>query len=104
MIWIAAYLLSGALVGLLAGLLGLGGGMTLVPILSALFSAQSLAPGYIVHMNNDSTNRKVFTNSNYALLGVCSTANVNLPKGRSRTCRWRRHLEAISIIGSTSRV
>ncbi len=50
MIWIAAYLLSGALVGLLAGLLGLGGGMTLVPILSALFSAQSLAPGYIVHL------------------------------------------------------
>jgi uncharacterized membrane protein YfcA len=50
MIWITAYLLSGAFVGLLAGLLGLGGGMTLVPILSALFAAQSMAPGYIVHL------------------------------------------------------
>jgi uncharacterized protein len=50
MIWIAAYLLSGAVVGLLAGLLGLGGGMTLVPILSALFSAQSLSSSYIVHL------------------------------------------------------
>ncbi|MFO0523932.1 MAG: sulfite exporter TauE/SafE family protein [bacterium] len=50
MTWIAAYLFFGAVVGLLAGLLGLGGGMTLVPILSALFAAQSMAPGYIVHL------------------------------------------------------
>ncbi len=50
MIWVAAYLASGAVVGLLAGLLGIGGGMTLVPILSALFSAQALAPGYVVHL------------------------------------------------------
>ncbi|MBC7781416.1 MAG: sulfite exporter TauE/SafE family protein [Proteobacteria bacterium] len=50
MIWIAAYLASGAVVGFLAGLLGIGGGMTLVPILSALFAAQALAPGYSVHL------------------------------------------------------
>jgi uncharacterized membrane protein YfcA len=48
--WLAAYVLSGAVVGVLAGLLGIGGGMTLVPILSALFAAQALAPQYTVHM------------------------------------------------------
>lgn len=36
--------------GLLSGLLGIGGGMTLVPILSALFEAQGLAPGHGVHL------------------------------------------------------
>ncbi len=50
MIWIAAYLGAGAAVGFLAGLLGIGGGMTLVPILAALFAAQALAPDYGVHL------------------------------------------------------
>jgi uncharacterized membrane protein YfcA len=48
--WLAAYALSGALVGVLAGMLGIGGGMTLVPILSALFAAQQFAPGHSVHL------------------------------------------------------
>jgi len=38
------------LVGFLAGLLGIGGGMTLVPILSALFAAQALAGEHTVHL------------------------------------------------------
>jgi uncharacterized protein len=50
MIWWIAYIAAGAGVGFLAGLLGIGGGMTLVPILAALFSAQHLAPDYVVHM------------------------------------------------------
>lgn len=50
MIWWAAYITAGAAVGFLAGLLGIGGGMTLVPILAALFSAQHFAPDYVVHM------------------------------------------------------
>jgi uncharacterized membrane protein YfcA len=50
MTWLAAYALSGALIGVLAGMLGIGGGMTLVPILSALFAAQQLAPGHSVHL------------------------------------------------------
>ena len=50
MTWLAAYAAAGALVGFLAGLLGIGGGMTLVPILSALFAAQALAPGHTVHL------------------------------------------------------
>jgi uncharacterized membrane protein YfcA len=50
MIWFAAYTLAGALVGFLAGLLGIGGGMTLVPVLAALFLAQALTSDYNVHM------------------------------------------------------
>jgi len=50
MTWIAAYAAAGAFVGFLAGLLGIGGGMTLVPILSALFAAQALAPEHTVHL------------------------------------------------------
>ena len=50
MTWILAYAAAGAFVGFMAGLLGIGGGMTLVPVLSALYSAQGLASDHIVHM------------------------------------------------------
>jgi uncharacterized membrane protein YfcA len=49
-IWLLAYAAAGAFVGLLSGLLGIGGGMTLVPILAALFDAGALAPGHGVHL------------------------------------------------------
>jgi uncharacterized protein len=48
--FIALYLLAGACIGFLAGLLGIGGGMMLVPILSAIFTAQQFAPDHIVHL------------------------------------------------------
>jgi uncharacterized membrane protein YfcA len=50
MLWLPAYAAVGAIVGFLAGLLGIGGGMTLVPILSALFVAQNLTPDHSVHL------------------------------------------------------
>jgi uncharacterized membrane protein YfcA len=50
MLWLAAYVFVGALVGFLAGLLGIGGGMTMVPILAALFAAQSLSVEHTVHL------------------------------------------------------
>lgn len=40
----------GAAVGFLAGLLGIGGGMTLVPLLTILFAARDFPPAHIVHM------------------------------------------------------
>jgi len=48
--WFLLYVASGAFVGFLAGLLGIGGGMTLVPVLAALFAAQGFAPDHIVHL------------------------------------------------------
>jgi uncharacterized membrane protein YfcA len=49
-IWLAAFALAGAFVGLLSGLLGVGGGMTLVPILAFLFDAEALSPDHGVHL------------------------------------------------------
>ena len=48
--WIPAYFAAGAFVGFLAGLLGIGGGMTLVPVLAAMFAAQHFAPDHTVHL------------------------------------------------------
>jgi uncharacterized protein len=48
--WMLAYVATGAFVGFLVGLLGIGGGMTLVPVLAAMFSAQQFAPEHTVHL------------------------------------------------------
>lgn len=48
--WFAAYLATGAVIGFFAGLLGIGGGMTMVPILASLFAAQALAPEHTMHV------------------------------------------------------
>jgi uncharacterized membrane protein YfcA len=48
--WLLAYVAAGAIVGFLAGLLGIGGGMTLVPVLAAMFTAQQFAPSHTVHL------------------------------------------------------
>ena len=50
MTWIAAYLATGLFIGFFAGLLGIGGGMMMVPALAALFGAQGLAPEHIMHL------------------------------------------------------
>lgn len=50
MLWIAAYVATGAVIGFFAGMLGIGGGMTMVPILAALFAAQALAPEHGLHL------------------------------------------------------
>lgn len=47
---VVAFLALGAVVGFLAGLLGLGGGMTMVPLLTLVFTRQGFAPEHIVHM------------------------------------------------------
>jgi uncharacterized membrane protein YfcA len=48
--WMLAYFATGAFVGLLAGMLGIGGGMTLVPVLAAMFAGQQFAPDHTVHL------------------------------------------------------
>lgn len=48
--WIASYLALGAFVGFMAGLLGIGGGGILVPMLTTMFLAQGISSGSAVHL------------------------------------------------------
>jgi uncharacterized protein len=48
--WLAAYLALGACVGLIAGLLGAGGGGIMVPLLTTAFAAQGFPVEHIVHL------------------------------------------------------
>ncbi|HEY4370565.1 MAG TPA: sulfite exporter TauE/SafE family protein [Burkholderiales bacterium] len=50
MIWLLAYAVGGLTAGFLAGLLGVGGGMTIVPIISAVLTAQKVAPDHVIHI------------------------------------------------------
>ena len=50
MLWFLVYLVCGAVIGFFAGLLGIGGGMTLVPILAALFGLQALSAEHTMHL------------------------------------------------------
>lgn len=50
--WIFAYLALGLFAGVLAGMLGIGGGLILVPALAMIFSAQDFFPaGDILHLS-----------------------------------------------------
>src|SRR4051812_13879417 len=49
-ILVPALLAMGCFGGLAAGLLGIGGGMILVPFMTMIFSAEGFAPHLIVHM------------------------------------------------------
>jgi len=44
------YLLLGAIAGILAGLLGVGGGLIIVPILAAIFASQGMSLDIIMHL------------------------------------------------------
>jgi uncharacterized membrane protein YfcA len=47
---LAAYLAIGAVVGFLAGLLGIGGGIVVVSSLALMFAAQDFPAAYVMHM------------------------------------------------------
>jgi uncharacterized protein len=44
------YLMLGAFAGLIAGLLGVGGGLVIVPVLSMLFTAHGFAQQHVMHL------------------------------------------------------
>jgi uncharacterized membrane protein YfcA len=48
--WWLAYLAIGCVVGFLAGLLGIGGGMVMVPMLAWAFATQGLPAAHILHL------------------------------------------------------
>ncbi|GAB7024900.1 sulfite exporter TauE/SafE family protein [Geotalea toluenoxydans] len=48
-VWLL-YLVLGAFAGVMAGLLGVGGGLVIVPVLSFIFAYQQLPPEHILHL------------------------------------------------------
>lgn len=50
MTWWLAYLVIGGAAGFFAGLLGIGGGMIMVPMLVFVFSAQAMASEHLLHL------------------------------------------------------
>ena len=48
--WWPAYLILGTVVGFFAGLLGIGGGLVIVPVLTFIFTAQDFPPDRILHL------------------------------------------------------
>lgn len=50
MSWFLAYLALGAFAGFFAGLLGVGGGAVMVPLLALMFSAQQFPEAHLMHL------------------------------------------------------
>lgn len=48
--FLLALIVLGGTIGFLAGLLGIGGGLSMVPLLTILFSAHGFAPQHVVHL------------------------------------------------------
>lgn len=49
-VWYASYVLLGLIAGFLGGLLGIGGGIVMVPVLMMIFTAQSFSPEHVMHL------------------------------------------------------
>lgn len=50
MIWLLGYLALGAVAGFFAGLLGVGGGAIMVPVLALMFAAQGMPAEHVMHL------------------------------------------------------
>jgi uncharacterized membrane protein YfcA len=62
-IWWLAYLALGAFVGFFAGLLGIGGGSLMVPVLVMMFTAQAFSAGEVMHLALGSSMATIFFTS-----------------------------------------
>lgn len=75
--WWIIYLLLGALVGFFGGLLGIGGGLIVVPVLTFIFSAQDFPPERILHLALGTTMATIIFTSTASLLAHHAYGAVN---------------------------
>lgn len=65
--WWLAYLVLGAVAGFFAGLLGIGGGLLMVPVFTFIFSAQHFPPERILHLALGTTMAAIIFSSVFSL-------------------------------------
>lgn len=82
---IVAYLLIGAIAGLMAGLLGVGGGLIIVPALATLFVYQGFAPDTIMHYAVGTSLATIIPTSISSLLAHQRRRSVDWPIVRGMT-------------------
>ncbi len=77
------YLITGAVAGLMAGLLGIGGGLVIVPALALLFAAQGFAAGTLMHYAVGTSLASIVLTSVSSLLAHHRRASVLWPAVRA---------------------
>ena len=77
--WIVLYIALGAFVGFMAGLLGVGGGGILVPLLAAIFTSQGISADNVVHLA---------LGTSMTCMIISSTASIRAHAARSAV-EWR---------------
>lgn len=83
MLTIAMFALTGAVAGLLAGLLGIGGGLVVVPVLYFHFSADPVTAPYAMHLALGSSLAFIVINS-----GIAAWTHARLDGVRWREVSW----------------
>lgn len=79
MIYWLLYLATGAFAGVLAGLLGVGGGIIIVPLLTFVFTAQHLPDAHILHLALGSSLASIIFTSISSLRAHHARGAVNWP-------------------------
>ena len=82
---ILAYLLTGAVAGLMAGLLGIGGGLVIVPALALLFTSQEFAAATLMHYAVGTSLATIIPTSVSSLLAHHRRGSVHWPAVRGLT-------------------
>lgn len=86
--WWWAYLALGAFAGFFGGLLGIGGGSALVPVLALIFAGKGFAPGSVVHLAlGTSIATMIFT--------AASSVGSHHRRGAVHWLAWRRMLPGV---------
>lgn len=86
--WWWAYLVLGAFVGFFGGLLGIGGGAAMVPVLAIIYATKGFAPAAIVHLAlGTSIATMIFTSA--------SSVMSHHRRGAVHWLAWRRMLPGV---------